>query len=181
MRTDRLNNQAAFELLALPEHQRLLYGALKAAHVTRYHPQFDDCVTIAHLTWLAAYQNYEPDFTADLTDFRKFAFRRIKWRTVDYLRNQTLRTKSQIDMDYAANITINPIAAQEQHWQLVDLLTKLQAQCRPGEQIYLTEFFLAEQSVLSIMQKHHVSRRTVYNWRAGLLTKAHQLYQANAD
>lgn len=89
MHADRFDNQAAFDLLAHPEHQRLLYGALKAAHVTKYHPQFEDCVTVAHLTWLAAYQNYEPELPANLADFRKFAFRRIKWRTVDYLRNQT--------------------------------------------------------------------------------------------
>ncbi|MET7103905.1 hypothetical protein [Lactiplantibacillus plantarum] len=55
MHADRFDNQAAFDLLAHPEHQRLLYGALKAAHVTKYHPQFEDCVTVAHLTWLAAY------------------------------------------------------------------------------------------------------------------------------
>ncbi|WEE36960.1 sigma-70 family RNA polymerase sigma factor [Lactiplantibacillus paraplantarum] len=180
MHADRFDNQAAFDLLAQPEHQRLLYGALKAAHVTKYHPQFEDCVTVAHLTWLAAYQNYEPELPANLADFRKFAFRRIKWRTVDYLRKQTLRTQSQVKLEHALPIAIDPMADQEIHWQLAALLTELLAQCRPGERIYLTEFFLEEQSVASIMHRHQVSRRTVYNWRTHLLTKAHQLYQQQA-
>ncbi|MCT4458205.1 sigma-70 family RNA polymerase sigma factor [Lactiplantibacillus paraplantarum] len=180
MHADRFDNQAAFDLLAQPEHQRLLYGALKAAHVTKYHPQFEDCVTVAHLTWLAAYQNYEPELLTNLVDFRKFAFRRIKWRTVDYLRKQTLRTQSQVKLEHALPIAIDPMADQEIHWQLAALLTELLAQCRPGERIYLTEFFLEEQSVASIMHRHQVSRRTVYNWRTRLLTKAHQLYQQQA-
>ncbi|EQM53785.1 sigma-70 family RNA polymerase sigma factor [Lactiplantibacillus plantarum EGD-AQ4] len=177
MHADRLDNQAAFDLLAEPEHQRLLYGALKAANVTRYHPQFEDCVTVAHLTWLSAYQNYEPALPANLPDFRKFAFRRIKWRTVDYLRQQTLRTQSQVNLEHALPITIDPMRDQEAHWQLSALLTDLLRQCRPGERIYLTEFFLEEQSVADIMRTHGVSRRTVYNWRASLLAKAHRLYQ----
>ena len=181
MQADRLDNQIAFDLLAEPEHQRLLYGALKAAQVTRYHPQFEDCVTVAHLTWLAAYQNYAPALPANLADFRKFAFRRIKWRTVDYLRKQTLRTQSQVNLEQALPIAIDPMTEQETHWQLSALLAQLNAQCRPGERIYLTEFFLEEQSVASIMHTHRVSRRTVYNWRAGLLVKAHRLYQQQAN
>lgn len=176
MRTDRLENQIAFDLLAQPEHQRLLYGALKAAHVTKYHPQFEDCVTVAHLTWLAAYQNYPLDLPTYLPDFRKFAFRRIKWRTVDYLRHQTRRSQSQVNLEAAAELPIDPMAAQETAWQLTDLLTELLAQARPGERIYLTEFFLAEHSITDIMHDHGVSRRTVYNWRASLLTKARALY-----
>ncbi|KZU13846.1 RpoE DNA-directed RNA polymerase specializedsigma subunit sigma24-like protein [Lactiplantibacillus plantarum] len=177
MHADRFDNQVAFDLLARPEHQRLLYGALKAAQVTKYHPQFEDCVTVAHLTWLSAYQNYAPELPANLLDFRKFAFRRIKWRTVDYLRKQTLRTQSQVNLVHALPIAIDPMTEQETHWQLTDLLV----QCRPGERIYLTEFFLEEQSVASIMRRHQVSRRTVYNWRASLLVKAHQLYQQQAS
>ncbi|MGY0470495.1 Uncharacterised protein [Lactiplantibacillus plantarum subsp. plantarum] len=141
MHADRFDNQMAFDLLARPEHQRLLYGALKAAQVTKYHPQFEDCVTVAHLTWLSAYQNYAPELPANLPDFRKFAFRRIKWRTVDYLRKQTLRTQSQVNLEHALPITIDPMTEQETHWQLTALLTELLVQCRPGERIYLTEFF----------------------------------------
>ncbi|WP_231125268.1 helix-turn-helix domain-containing protein [Lactiplantibacillus pentosus] len=37
---------------------------------------------------------------------------------------------------------------------------------------------MEEQSVADIMRTHGVSRRTVYNWRASLLAKAHRLYQA---
>ncbi|RRK09484.1 sigma-70 family RNA polymerase sigma factor [Lactiplantibacillus garii] len=177
MHIDRLDTQAAFDLLARPEHQRLLYGALKAAHVTRYHPQFEDCVTVAQLTWLAAYQNFEPALPANLPDFRRYAFRRIKWRTFDYLRKQTLRTQSQTDLQAAGQITIDPMQAQEAHWQLNDLITELMRVCRPGERIVLTELFLEERSVTTIMQAHGVSRRTVYNWRASLLAKAHALYQ----
>ena len=177
MHADRFDNQMAFDLLARPEHQHLLYGALKAAQVTKYHPQFEDCVTVAHLTWLSAYQNYAPELPANLPDFRKFAFRRIKWRTVDYLRKQTLRTQSQVNLEHALPITINPMTEQETHWQLTALLTELLVQCRPGERIYLTEFFFEEQTVSSIMRRHQVSRRTVYNWRASLLVKAHKLYQ----
>lgn len=179
MRTDRFENKAAFDLLAQPEHQRLLYGALKAANVTRGHAHFDDCVTVAHLTWLSAYQNFEPDLPANLADFRKFAFRRIKWRTVDYLRKQTLRTNHQVPLDHAVDMSIVPMQAREQHWELTDLLTELLDQCKPGERIYLTEFFLEEQTVADIMQTHGVSRRTVYNWRASLLMKASELYQQN--
>lgn len=176
MRADRLDNQCAFDLLARPEHQRLLYGALKAAHVTRYHPQFDDCVMVAHLTWLSAYQNFACPLPENLADFRKYAFRRIKWRTVDYLRKQTLRQRDQLDLEYGLNVTIDPMQAQEAHWQLHDLLTSLLTVCRPGERIVLTELFLEEQSVVDIMRLHGVSRRTVYNWRTSLLKKAHQLY-----
>lgn len=178
MRTDRLENQTAFDLLAQPAHQQLLYGALKAANVTKGHPQFEDCVTTAHLTWLAAYQNFDPDLPENLADFRKFAFRRIKWRTLDYLRKQTLRQQSQVAMENAARLSITPMAKRERQWQLTDLLTSLLAQCRPGERIYLTEFFLAEQTVAEIMRTHGVSRRTVYNWRASLLKKAQALYEA---
>jgi len=178
MRTDRLENQAAFDLLAEPAHQRLLYGALKAANVTKGHPQFEDCVTTAHLTWLAAYQNYEPDLPENLADFRKFAFRRIKWRTLDYLRKQTLRSQSQVPMTHAAEISFSAMVSRERQWQLTVLLTSLLDQCRPGERIYLTEFFLDEQTVAEIMANHGVSRRTVYNWRASLLKKAQALYEA---
>ncbi|MFB9769741.1 sigma factor [Lactiplantibacillus modestisalitolerans] len=177
MRTDRLDNQLAFQLLAEPEHQRLLYGALKAAHVTRYHPQFEDCVTVAHLTWLAAYQNFEPELPANLAEFRQFAFRLIKWRTLDYLRKQTLRTQHQLDLDNAATVTVDPMHHQEQHMELETLLTQLYAQARPGERIFLTEGLLADQPVSAIMRTYGVSRRTVYYWRSGLLKKAHQLYQ----
>jgi len=176
MRTDRFENQAAFDLLAQPEHQRLLYGALKAANVTRGHPHFEDCVTTAHLTWLSAYQNFEPDLPANLPDFRKFAFRRIKWRTVDYLRKQTLRAKHQVPLDAAADMSVIPMAVKEREWLLTDLLTALLDQCKPGERIYLTEFFLEEQSVADIMHTHGVSRRTVFNWRASLLKRATDLY-----
>ncbi|ETY74690.1 sigma-70 family RNA polymerase sigma factor [Lactiplantibacillus fabifermentans] len=179
MRTDRLENRQAFDLLAQPAHQKLLYGALKAANVTKGHPYFEDCVTVAHLTWLSAYQNYEPELPANLPDFRKFAFRRIKWRTVDYLRKQTLRSQSQVDLTAAENLVIAPMADQEKQWELTDLLTTLLTQCRPGERIYLTEFFLADQSVADIMRTHGVSRRTVYNWRTSLLKKAHALYSKN--
>ncbi|MFC6179795.1 sigma-70 family RNA polymerase sigma factor [Lactiplantibacillus daowaiensis] len=177
MRTDRFENKAAFDLLAQPEHQRLLYGALKAANVTRGHPHFDDCVTVGHLTWLSAYQNFAPDLPANLADFRKFAFRRIKWRTVDYLRKQTLRTQRQVPLDEALDMSIIPMQVKERHWELTDLLASLLDQCKPGERIYLTEFFLEEQSVADIMRTHGVSRRTVYNWRSGLLVKAVKLYK----
>ncbi|AVK62742.1 sigma-70 family RNA polymerase sigma factor [Lactobacillus sp. CBA3606] len=176
MHTDRFENETAFNLLAEPAHQRLLYGALKAANVTKGHPQFEDCVTVAHLTWLAAYQNYAPALPENLPDFRKFAFRRIKWRTVDYLRKQTLRTQAQVPLEKAAELSITPMTQCEQAWQLTDLLTQLLAQCRPGERIYLVEFFLAEQTVPMIMRTHGVSRRTVYNWRASLLVKARAIY-----
>ncbi len=179
MHADRLDNPTAFDLLAQPEHQRLLYGALKAAHVTRYHPQFDDCVTVAHLTWLAAYQNFEPTIATNLEDFRKYAFCRIKWRTVDYLRKQTLRTSVQVPVENAVMVPITPMLTQETHWYVSDLLNQLAKRCSPEESIVLTELFLAEHSVTEIMQAHGVSRRTVYNWRASLLKKAHQLYQRN--
>ena len=177
MTYDHFDNQAAFELLNRPEHQRLLYGALKAAHVTRYHPQFDDCVTVAYLTWLSAYQNFDRELPADLADFRKFAFRRIKWRTVDYLRKQTLRGQSQVPLNHADLLVVQPMATQEQRWHCHELIDHLMTLCRPGEQICLVELFLKERSVTDIMATHHVSRRTVYNWRASLLKKAHSLYK----
>ncbi|CAM3281568.1 sigma factor [Lactiplantibacillus plajomi] len=177
MSTNRLDNQAAFALLAEPAHQRLLYGALKAANVTRCHPQFEDCVTVAHLTWLSAYQNFDQSLPEYLADFEKFAFRKIKWRTIDYLRRQNLRRDHQVNLTAAAAITVDPIAHHDDHLLLHDLLRQLSARCQPGEKIVLTEFFLAAQPVSTIMQRHHVSRRTVYNWRHSLLVKAHRLYQ----
>lgn len=59
---------------------------------------------------------------------------------------------------------------------MTDLLTELLDQCKPGERIYLTEFFLEEQTVADIMRTHGVSRRTVYNWRASLSKKANMMY-----
>lgn len=177
MTTNQSDHQAAFDLLALPEHQRLLFGALKTAHVTRYHPLFEDCLTNAYLTWLDAYQHFPADPTTDLPHFRKYAFCRIKWRTYDYLRRQALRSGSQVDLKNAATLTIDPMAKQDRHWELTDLLTALLAIARPGESYFLTEFFLDEQPVTEIMRRHHVSRRTVYNWRSGLLQKARRLYE----
>lgn len=174
------------ELIASGHRSRLIHEVLKGLHIPPCHPDYDDLFQEGCLIFAQVYATYPGDRT-DEAALMKYAYQKIRWRLIDYLRHNHF-------LDEYCECSLNDEALtptkQEEVWcdphSVADFssvecraaLQTLSAQCSLGARKYLTAVRqLGLTTDTEIAAYYGVSRQAVHQWKNALVKVARRLWQ----
>ncbi|HAT54724.1 MAG TPA: hypothetical protein DCW31_05720 [Lactobacillus sp.] len=170
--TEAQLTQQAFAFVTHPSNSRVLYGVLKRLNVRQTDAYFEDALSEGRLIYVAVFKDYLLKFGQyDAATLRRYAYQRLYWRLLDWLRANTRRLSHQSELtDFvvsAYSTTESLITDTEHH----DLFTRLNAFCTPHEKRLLSLLLDDQLTLTQVAATLNVSRPTLYKHRARLAAK----------
>ncbi|WP_423188953.1 sigma-70 family RNA polymerase sigma factor [Alkalibacterium sp. f15] len=149
-------------------HDSLVYGVLKACHVSYNHPDYEDYLQVGRLKLVEAYENYPNDLNEEEAYYRftGFAYQRVRWGILDELRKaakQRERESALPDDSILENQLMG--YTSDDDVLFLGLFQSMLVCLTEQEQAYLIDAVMLELSVQDIARKYGVSRNTVYQWK----------------
>ncbi|KRL62031.1 sigma-70 family RNA polymerase sigma factor [Lactobacillus psittaci] len=151
-------------LLTAWQDRKLVFGALKKAHVPLNYSAYEDLV---HDGIIIYAQTMEENRDKAPEKQRSLAFGRVLWHTIDHLRRN--QAGSGLFMPLAAGMdeVANPFERSIQMLIFEELLPQL----TPLERIIFKEHLLEKVSLKDLAVKHRVNLRTLRRRKRDLLNK----------
>lgn len=144
------------------ENQKLVRGALKAAHVRTDYNYYEDLLQEGILVYAQMLtRNAElPRVTVDQLSFRK-----IIWHTVDLLRKQKRVSDVEIDIVKAAQV------GQVHKWNNYLALEKELAQMSQLEQLIFFNHLIGKETISALSRKNGINRIRLQRTKSNLLAR----------
>ena len=159
-------NQQAF--LTAWDNQKLVRGALKAAHVrvdyTNYEDLFQEGILIyaEMLTKLADKKRSEVD---------RLSFRKIIWHTIDLLRKRQRQSEEEIAFDSLTEATLMT------NWNNQLVLKGELVRMNEIERLVFINHLIGGQTISSLAQEAHVSRVQLQRCKHNLLIHLREILE----
>ncbi len=174
--------QRGFELLGNDENEKKIFGVLKHYHISPLNINYDDFVQEGRLAFVNAYCQFAEKPSNDHDDFDLYAYKRIQWRILDLLKQQTaLNSHSDFSLDnelisheVIEEILIDPHSSEDIGTQVLkdDFFKQLYKTCTQQQQFYLVSAFAKGMNGREIADFYGVTRQAVNKWKKGAIEKA---------
>ncbi|KRL04544.1 hypothetical protein FD46_GL001675 [Liquorilactobacillus oeni DSM 19972] len=165
------------------DNMRLIHGVLKSLHISPARNDYEDLLQEGCLIFADAYRRfYQLQPNSSSAEFGKFAFRRIRWRLLDLLRQQKLHELPCLQLENSSSDfnTLDPADPSTlflaEDIAAVSFFQELWKQCTPKERCYL-QSRLHGQNLAAFSREYGVSRQTVYKWRKSVMDKANKILE----
>ncbi|MGV0168796.1 hypothetical protein ACRYI5_09330 [Furfurilactobacillus sp. WILCCON 0119] len=168
--------QAGFTFILAPANARVLYGVVKRLHVRPTDSYYDDVCSEGRLQYVQVYVEYVLKFTSyDPEQLRRYAYQRLYWRLLDWLRATTRTMSHQAPL---TETTITKTTTTDFTAPIADhaFLTQVLARCTDSERQLLTVLLVPDQSVTTAASQLHISRPTLYRRRRALAATLRHRY-----
>lgn len=149
-------------------HESVVYGVLRACHVSYTQVHFDDYLQIGRLTLVNAYEVF-PDplgYEENYYRFTGFAYQRVRWAILDECRKATKERERACALPDASLLEEGfLIDSREEAVVCADLFQAMLCCLNEQEKKYVEDAVTLGLSVTAIAKKYGVSRKTVYQWK----------------
>lgn len=168
--------EAAFNFITHPANERVLFGVMKRLNVRPNDSYYDDVISEGRIIYAAVYVEYvDTGHEFDADKLRRYAYQRLYWRLLDYLRNHTRTADHQTPLT-AAMITYLPDPKTGSRVETSDLFTRIALVCDEADRQLLSLLMQSDLNMSQIARQLGVSRPTLYKRRRILAAKlAHYL------
>ncbi|GEK27914.1 sigma-70 family RNA polymerase sigma factor [Furfurilactobacillus siliginis] len=168
--------EAAFNFITHPANERVLFGVMKRLNVRVHDTYYEDVISEGRIIYAAVYVEYvtaKHEFDAE--KLRRYAYQRLYWRLLDYLRNHTRSSNHQTPLTDAM-IAYLPDPQTAGSVETSDLFTRIALICDVADRRLLSLLMQSELNMSQIARQLGVSRPTLYKRRRILAAKlAHYL------
>lgn len=165
-----MSNKLTEELAAdfFDVHSVIIYGVLKRCNIAYSHKDYDDVLQIGRLALLNAYESFPHEVMTDeqFYQFTGFAYRKVYWCILDYIRKETKRTVHICAMpEETEGLKDYSYEGFELNWLETYSLNEFITSLPENERRYIEERVLNGLTITAIAKKYQTSRKAVYSWR----------------
>lgn len=169
---DEQLTQQAFTFITHESNSRVLYGVLKRLNVHPGDSNFDDAVSEGRLIYVAVFKDYVNAFgDQDADALRRYAYQRLYWRLLDWLRASTRRLSHQSELSDTVVNQLQNTEVTAINMENHDFINRLITTCTPSEKRLLSHLLDEEMTISQAAKSLHVSRPTLYKHRERLAAK----------
>lgn len=158
-------------------HESIIYGVLRACHITLTNPDYEDFLQIGRIKLVEAYEYFPKNLSSEMHfyQFTGYAYQRIRWAILDEVRKDSKRYSNEYELseEYLSFIP-NEADINEDNILLSDLFQSMLYCLSKREQDYLIDAVIYRLNMSEIARKYGVSRKTVYKLKYRVSEKLKQ-------
>lgn len=161
----------AFNFVADPNNFRVVYGVLKRLHISPRHQDYEDLLSEGRLIYVEVFMEYVTQIDDhDPAALRRYAYQRLYWRLLDYLRKKTATAQHQTSLpDHSTQpdprIDLAGQLETTNLWQLI------QTRLNQDERQLFNDLLTEPLNLTMLATKYQISRPTLYKRRRRLADK----------
>ncbi|GAB6092285.1 sigma-70 RNA polymerase sigma factor region 4 domain-containing protein [Furfurilactobacillus curtus] len=164
-------SDAAFNFVADPNNFRVVYGVLKRLHISPRHQDYEDLLSEGRLIYVDVFMEYVSQIDDhDPAALHRYAYQRLYWRLLDYLRKKTVTTQHQTSLpDHSTQP--DPQIDVAHQLETSDLCQLIQTRLDQDERQFLGDLLTEPLNLTVLATKYQISRPTLYKRRRHLANK----------
>lgn len=186
------NQEVTTGLKFLTYHNRiaLIHGVLKGLGIPRSRDDYQDLVQEGCLVFADVYAKYPKPIT-DERQLMRFAYQKIRWRLLDYLRHQQRAisiAECSLDDEVLNNTALETLLVDEStitpfiQLEYRNFFSDLVRWCSPTARQYLLATLALQLTTLTEIANYYgVSRQAVSQWKKRFLQEARDYLDHCAD
>lgn len=167
---------AAYRFLYDGDHETILYAVMKQLHIWPNRADYEDYLQEARILFPEIYVAFPENPEVKPHQFLAYAQQKLYWALLDKLRQERKRVDRQSPGDQEELLTA--VASDDDILDAIGqsdfrqyLLKLVGGAGKTGEWRFLVGTLVDQLTADEIVQRHGVSRNTVYKWRRSLLRR----------